>query len=74
MSDVLSGASVGATLARERLRGVTPLLVLALSACAVCPCWAAAWSSCSCASDACGLTSKVTFLIVPVNANGLRLA
>jgi hypothetical protein len=35
MSDVLSGASVGATLARERLRGVTPLLVLALSACAV---------------------------------------
>jgi hypothetical protein len=35
MSDVLSGISVGAALARERLRGVTPLLVLALSGCAV---------------------------------------
>ncbi|HTA92909.1 MAG TPA: hypothetical protein VK745_25200 [Polyangiaceae bacterium] len=35
MSDVRSGIAVGAALARERLRGVTPLLVLALSGCAV---------------------------------------
>ena len=35
MSDVVRGVSVGAALARERLRGVTPLLVLALSGCAV---------------------------------------
>ncbi len=35
MNDALRGISVGAALARERLRGVTPLLVLALSGCAV---------------------------------------